>query len=85
MQLVQVEGVDALLGPHEDVLVPGVGMDPAGGAGDLQRTSVEHLGEAGPHVNLGGRRKPVRGRFGRGSCAFLRGSSIASSWRCVRR
>ena len=71
MQLVQVEGVDALLGPHQDVLVPGVGVDPAGGARDLQRTSIEHFREARTHVNFGGGWKPVRGRFGRGRGTLL--------------
>ena len=35
VQLVEVEGVDALLGPHQDVLVPRLWVDPAGRAVDL--------------------------------------------------
>lgn len=31
-------------------LTSGVGVDPGGGAVDLQRTPVEHLGETGSHL-----------------------------------
>ena len=85
MELVEVEGVDALLSAHEDVLVPGVWVDPAGGAVDLQRTPVEHLGEAGAHVDLGGRWKPVGSSFGRRGGSLLRRCSVSSPRRRVRR
>lgn len=85
MELVQVESVDALLGAHEDVLVPGVRVDPAGGAVYLKRTSVEHLGEAGAHVDLGGGWKPVGSSFGRRGGSFLRRRSVSPSRRRARR
>ena len=85
MELVQVESVDALLGAHEDMLVPGVRVDPAGGAVDFQRTSVEHLGEAGAHVDLGGGWKPVGSSFGRRGGSFLRRRSVSPPRRRVRR
>ena len=85
MELVEVEGVDALLGAHEDVLVPGVWVDPAGGAVDLQRTPVEHLGEAGAHVDLGGRWKPVGSSFRRRGGSLLRRCSVSPPRRRVRR
>lgn len=43
MDLVQVERVDALLGPDQDVLVVGLGVDPGRRAVNLQGTPVEHL------------------------------------------
>lgn len=64
MQLIQVESVDALLCPHQDVLVPCLRMNPAGCAVDLERTPIEHLAEACAHVNLGGGRETIGGRLG---------------------
>ena len=52
VQLIQVEGVDPLLRSNQNVLVPGVGMDPARGAVDLQWTPIKHFAEAGSHVHL---------------------------------
>ena len=85
MQLVQVEGVDPLLGPHEDVLVPGVGVHPAGRAVDLQRTTVEHLGETGAHVHFGSGWKPIGSSFRRGRGSLLRGCPVPPPRRRVRR
>ena len=85
MELVQVESVDALLRAHEDVLVPGVRVDPAGGAVYLQRTSIEHLGEAGAHVDLGGWWKPVGSSFRRRGGSLLRRRSVSPPRRRVRR
>ena len=84
MELVQVERVDALLGPHEDVLVPGLRVDPAGRAVDLQRTPVEHLGEAGTHVDLRSGRQSIGGRLRGGGCSLLRGGSLPPPGRGVR-
>ena len=64
MQLVEVEGVDALLCPHKDMLVPGVRVNPTCCAVDLERTTIEHFGETGAHVNLGSGRKTIGGGFG---------------------
>ena len=84
MELVQVEGVDPLLGPHEDVLVPGLGVDPAGRAVDLQRAAVEDLGEAGSHVDLGCGREAIGGRLGWRGCSLLRGRPLPPPGRGVR-
>ena len=52
VQLIEVEGVDPLLRSNQNVLVPGVGMNPARGAVDLQWTPIKHFAEAGSHVHL---------------------------------
>ena len=43
VKLVEVEGVDALLCTHQDVLVVRLWVDPRRCAVDAQRTSVENL------------------------------------------
>lgn len=43
MKLVEIEVVNPLLRAYQNVLVPGVGVDPSGRAMDPQRASVEHL------------------------------------------
>ena len=43
VKLVEVEGVDALLGTHQDVLVVRLWVDPRRCAVDAQRTPVENL------------------------------------------
>ena len=52
VQLIEVEGVDPLLRSNQNVLVPGVRMNPARGAVDLQWTPIKHFAEAGSHVHL---------------------------------
>jgi len=63
-------------------------MNPASSAVDLQGTSIEHLREAGTHVNLRSRRQPVGGGFRRGGrrgSSFRGGGSFSSSgWRMRR-
>ena len=80
MQLIEVEGVDALLSPHQDVLVPGVGVDPTCCTVDFQRATIEHFREAGSHVNLGRRRKTIGCGFRWWRCSLLRWSSVSTTW-----
>ena len=51
MDLVEVEGVDALLGAHQDVLVVRLGVDPRRRAVQLQRAPVEDLNEMFVQLN----------------------------------
>jgi hypothetical protein len=43
VQLVEVEGVDALLGPDQNVLVVSLGVDPRRRAVDAKGATVENL------------------------------------------
>ena len=45
VQFSQVEGVNAFFSSHQNMLIMSLGMDPRGGAIDLQWASIENLRE----------------------------------------
>lgn len=59
VQFVHVQVEDALVGTDQQMLIPGLRMDPRRRTVDVQRTVVEDLGKAGTHVNFWRRWQPV--------------------------
>lgn len=81
VQFVHVQLEDAFFGADEQMLVARLRVDPRGGAVDAQRTTVEDLGEAGAHVDLGRGRQTV-GDGSRG-CVATAVRAFRRHWWCV--
>lgn len=71
MQLIEIEGVQALFGGDENVLIACLRVDPRRGAVDAERAAVEHFRETGAHVHLGRRRQSIARQFRRRRRALL--------------